>query len=43
VLIGAKGTRLRPLHDTVPKVMVTLRNKPYIQYMGMYYTVDRFC
>jgi mannose-1-phosphate guanylyltransferase len=33
VLIGGKGTRLRPLTYTVPKSMVLLRNRPYIQYM----------
>ena len=33
VLIGGKGTRLRPLTYTVPKAMVLLRNQPYIQYM----------
>jgi mannose-1-phosphate guanylyltransferase len=32
-LIGGKGTRLRPITQTVPKSMVPLRNKPYIQYM----------
>jgi NDP-sugar pyrophosphorylase family protein len=33
VLIGGKGTRLPPLTYTVPKSMVLLRNRPYIQYM----------
>jgi mannose-1-phosphate guanylyltransferase len=33
VLIGGKGTRLRPITQTVPKSMVPLRNKPYVQYM----------
>ena len=33
MLIGGKGTRLRPLTYTVPKAMVTLRNRPFIQYM----------
>lgn len=33
VLIGGKGTRLRPITYTVPKAMVPLRNKPYIQYL----------
>ena len=33
VLIGGKGTRLRPLTHTVPKAMVPLRNKPYIEYL----------
>jgi mannose-1-phosphate guanylyltransferase len=33
VLIGGKGTRLRPITYTVPKAMVPLRNKPYIEYM----------
>jgi NDP-sugar pyrophosphorylase family protein len=33
VLIGGKGTRLRPLTYTVPKSMVLLCNRPYIQYM----------
>jgi mannose-1-phosphate guanylyltransferase len=32
-LIGGKGTRLRPITQTVPKAMVPLRNKPYVQYM----------
>jgi mannose-1-phosphate guanylyltransferase len=32
-LIGGKGTRLRPITQTVPKSMVPLRNKPYVQYM----------
>ncbi len=33
VLIGGKGTRLRPVTYTVPKAMVPLRNKPYIHYL----------
>lgn len=33
VLIGGKGTRLRPITHTVPKAMVPLCNKPYIHYM----------
>lgn len=32
-LIGGKGTRLRPVTQTVPKSMVPLRNKPYVHYM----------
>src|SRR5215211_6158279 len=32
-LIGGKGTRLRPITQTVPKSMVPLRNRPYLQYM----------
>jgi len=32
-LIGGKGTRLRPITQTVPKSMVPLRNRPYVQYM----------
>jgi mannose-1-phosphate guanylyltransferase len=32
-LIGGRGTRLRPITQTVPKSMVPLRNKPYVQYM----------
>ncbi len=32
VLIGGKGTRLQFLTRTVPKLKVTLRNKPYVQY-----------
>jgi mannose-1-phosphate guanylyltransferase len=33
VLIGGKGTRLRPVTYSVPKAMVPLRNKPYIEYL----------
>ncbi len=33
VLIGGKGTRLRPITYDVPKAMIPLRNKPYIDYM----------
>lgn len=32
-LIGGKGTRLRPITQTVPKAMVPLRNKPYVRYL----------
>jgi mannose-1-phosphate guanylyltransferase len=32
-LIGGKGTRLRPITQTIPKSMIPLRNKPYVQYM----------
>jgi mannose-1-phosphate guanylyltransferase len=33
VLLGGYGTRLRPITYTVPKAMVPLRNKPYIEYL----------
>lgn len=33
VLLGGKGTRLRPITYTQPKAMVPLRNKPYIRYL----------
>lgn len=33
VLVGGRGSRLRPITHTVPKAMVPLRNKPYIHYM----------
>jgi mannose-1-phosphate guanylyltransferase len=33
VLIGGKGTRLRPITDSTPKAMVPVRNRPYIDYM----------
>ncbi len=33
ILIGGKGTRLRPITYDVPKAMVPLRGKPYIEYM----------
>lgn len=33
VLVGGQGSRLRPITRTVPKALVPLRNKPYIQYM----------
>ena len=32
-LIGGKGTRLRPITQTVPKSMVPLRNRPFAQYL----------
>ena len=32
-MIGGTGTRLRPITQTVPKSMVPLRNKPYVQYL----------
>jgi len=32
-LIGGKVTWLRPITQTLPKSMVPLRNKPYVQYM----------
>lgn len=32
-LIGGKGTRLYPITQTVPKSLVPLRNRPYIQYL----------
>ena len=33
VLVGGKGTRLRPITQTVPKAMVPLRGKPYIHHL----------
>ncbi len=33
ILVGGRGSRLRPITQTVPKAMVPLRNKPYIHYM----------
>ena len=33
VLIGGKGTRLRPITYSLPKAMIPLRNKPYIEYL----------
>jgi mannose-1-phosphate guanylyltransferase len=33
VLVGGQGTRLRPITFDVPKVMVPLRNRPFIGYM----------
>lgn len=33
VLVGGKGTRLRPITHTVPKAMVPLRGRPYIHHM----------
>ncbi len=33
ILVGGKGTRLRPITHTVPKAMVPLRDKPYIHHM----------
>lgn len=33
VLIGGKGTRLRPITHTVPKALVPLRNRPYVRYL----------
>ncbi len=33
ILIGGKGTRLRPITYSLPKALVPLRNKPYLQYL----------
>jgi mannose-1-phosphate guanylyltransferase len=33
VLVGGKGTRLRPLTDTVPKPALTLVDRPFLAYM----------
>jgi mannose-1-phosphate guanylyltransferase len=33
VLVGGKGTRLRPLTETVPKPAVTLVDRPFLAYM----------
>ncbi len=33
VLVGGKGTRLRPITHTVPKAMVPLRDRPYIHHL----------
>jgi mannose-1-phosphate guanylyltransferase len=33
ILAGGQGTRLRPLTSTVPKPVVTLVDRPFIQYM----------
>lgn len=33
VLVGGKGTRLRPLTDKVPKPMIPVKGKPILQYV----------
>ncbi|MBN9623161.1 MAG: NTP transferase domain-containing protein [Actinobacteria bacterium] len=33
VLVGGKGTRLRPLTDSVPKPALTLVDRPFLAYM----------
>lgn len=32
ILAGGKGTRLRPLTETIPKPMVEIRGKPFLEY-----------
>src|SRR4028119_685783 len=33
VLVGGQGTRLRPVTYDIPKALVPLRNRPFMQYM----------
>src|SRR5918997_3838448 len=33
ILVGGKGTRLRPITYDVPKALVPLRNRPFMGYM----------
>jgi len=33
ILAGGLGTRLRPLTDNLPKPMVLLNNKPFLEYL----------
>jgi len=32
ILVGGKGTRLRPLTNTVPKPLIDINGKPFLQY-----------
>lgn len=33
IMAGGKGTRIRPITDTIPKLLLTLNNKPLIDYI----------
>ena len=33
ILAGGKGTRLKPLTDSVPKPMIRFHGKPFLEYL----------
>ena len=33
ILVGGKGTRLRPLTYNIPKAMVPILNRPFLEYL----------
>jgi mannose-1-phosphate guanylyltransferase len=41
ILVGGEGTRLRPLTCNIPKAMVPILNRPFLEHLLRYLTLSK--